>query len=155
MTTTNETPAHLSLSQFTMAYVFCLLAIIGVTTLLKFEVPSAMGIISLMAAASAPAQSFVMKHQRVPTKSERNSFAIGATLISIVLSLALTAVALYATAGMEGFDWVRSEIEKVWNELPWLVALLPLLTLLISWLTVYFGSGFIARQGLKAVKRAA
>ena len=153
-TAANVTLSGPSLTQFTMAYALCLAMILAITTVLRFEVPSSMGIISLMAAMSWPVQTYVMKTGQALTNGQRARFALWGTLISIALSLAITGAVMYALSGTAQFDAFLSEIKSMWAELPALVVALPFITLGVSWLVLYFGSGFMGRMAVKQMKKA-
>ena len=153
MTTEVRTDEPISLAkyygQFAMFYILATLATIAMVKLLKFEIPSSMGIIVMMTAAGGPMTSFVQTTKRLPTKGERARYATGTTVIGLLLSLAILAVAAYAMGGTEDINYFVGEAQKLWNDEPMLAAALPFISFFVSWLVVYFGSAFFAKQVLK------
>jgi hypothetical protein len=132
--------------QFCVAYAGCSVLVYAVTTMLNFDAPSSMGIISMMASTTYPIQSFVKDQQRAPTKSERSLFAFFTTLASLALSAVvfLGFMAVYQV----GISDVLTGFGVA--EVPaWVWGLIALFTVGLSWVVVYFFSGFIAKQAMK------
>jgi len=61
--------------QFAGVYVLCNITIFAITTLFNFDVPSSMGIVTLIASTAPVMQSFVKREQRVPSSRERDFFS--------------------------------------------------------------------------------
>jgi TRAP-type C4-dicarboxylate transport system permease small subunit len=93
-------------------------------------------------------QSFVKREQRVPTKAERRNFATLSTLVSLLLSavLILGSLALYQVGPLEAIAALQIPA--------WVIALIILISGLLSWLVIYFFSGFMARQTMKQIEKA-
>jgi hypothetical protein len=134
--------------QFVGIYILCSAAIILIPLFLNFEIPSSMGIVTLIAATAPVMQSFVKREQRVPTKAERRNFATLSTLVSLLLSavLILGSLALYQVGPLEAIAALQIPA--------WVIALIILISGLLSWLVIYFFSGFMARQTMKQIEKA-
>jgi hypothetical protein len=133
--------------QYVVSYILCSVIVAAITYIIDIEVPSSMGIITLMVSASYPMQTFVRTEQRVMTKGERSRFAAWAT----AASLALTAVTVFVMCLYYGVS-VSDLIE--YAEIPfWLMALVGFIAVVLSWVVVYFGSGFMGNQALKQLKK--
>jgi hypothetical protein len=150
------TPAKLTpyLLTFTGIYLLAIAAVFAITTLLNFEAPSAMGIVTLMVAVAPVMQSFVKKEGRVPTKRERVNFATGGTLLSIICSILAVIVAVLALDGAAAMnDLVTLGLSEL-SAHPGLFAAIAAAVIVVSWLVIYFSSGFTARNSLKLLAKA-
>jgi hypothetical protein len=134
--------------QFAGIYLVAIIAVIAVTTLLKFDTPSAMGIIVLIAASSGVAQSFVKNTKRVMEKSERVTLATAGTAITTLLSFLWVWV---ATSIDPAF---ASEIRPMLQDsgfLPILIGIV-IFAILLSWAVIYFTLGFFGKSALKRME---
>jgi hypothetical protein len=147
-TTANELSAQRYLLQFTGSYVVCVVLVILVTTVLNFDVPNAMGIITVIAATTTVIQSFVKREGRIPSKNERVRFAALATVITLIITALLVGLSLLIYQ-VNPFDILRTEGVPLWG-----VVLIAALAAAISWIVIYFFSGFMAKQTLKQIEKA-
>ncbi len=134
--------------QFAGIYVLCNIAIFTITTLLNFDVPSSMGVITLIASTAPVMQSFVKREQRVPSNRERTSFATLATAASLILSAMLAGImlAVYQINPLALMD--------VFSIPVWAVLAMVLFAIVLTWVVIYFFSGFMAKQTLKQIEKA-
>ncbi len=145
-------PVRLSryILQFVGIYMLAAIAVIVVTMLLKFDPPSAMGIIILIAASSGVAQSFVKNAGRVMTASERATLATAGTAITVLLSLLMA----WAAASFDpGF---AAEIQPMLQDsgfLPILISI-AVFSILLSWVLIYFTLGFFGKSALKRMEKS-
>ena len=117
------------------------------------EIPNAMGIILLVAAASMGGQAYASTVGRKMTLGERSLFALGATVISLVLMAAMV-YGIFAYAGVpvsyEGLSLLISGTTRDANEIrEWgwvVVAGIAAVTWLLTWLGALGGS----RMAIKA-----
>jgi hypothetical protein len=124
------------------------LLVVFITELLKFDVPSSMGIITLIAAAVPVAQSFVSKNSRVMSKGERLSFATLGSIFSLLASLVLFA-GFMKFSGVELSTTTLNEIFGT-PEIPWgILAAILAFALVISWLVLYFSMGWMCKGAMK------
>jgi heme/copper-type cytochrome/quinol oxidase subunit 4 len=135
--------------QFALYYCLTTLVTVAIVSLLQFEMPSSMGIIILMAAASGPFVSFVHATKRAPTKGERARFATGATIIATLLSMIFFVGGAYVMGGVDLLHYFAGLAQKLWTDEPPLAAALPFIALFVSWVVIYFTSGFYTKQVLK------
>jgi small-conductance mechanosensitive channel len=140
--------------QFCGTYVLCLVAIIIITTLLNFEIPSAMGIIALIAALSAPVVSFVKKSGRAFSTGERVRFATGVSLALIAINLILVLGQKLAGIGPDVFNELARALASEGISVPVVIAGLVVFSFLLSWVVTYFFSGFMSRQQAKQRNKA-
>jgi hypothetical protein len=147
-------PSERGPSQTMLLLVFLgLSALIGVVvTLLNFEAPSAMGIVALMCATSAPVTSFVNTIGRGMTKGERVRFASLGALITSIASILVTVGILYVFGGDDIFAKIEAEARGLWAELPWLAIALPFIALAAAWVAIYLGSGLFNKQAVLALE---
>jgi hypothetical protein len=128
------------------------LLVVVITEILKFDAPSAMGIITLVAASAPVAQGFVTKNGRVMSKGERVSFASLGTIFSILTSLALYAGFLKYS----GVELSVATLNEVFGttEIPWgiLTAILAF-AVVVSWLLLYFTTGWMCRNAMKRLSK--
>ena len=126
--------------------------VIVITELLKLDVPSAMGIISLVAATAPVAQGFVTKNGRVMSNSERVSFATLGSIFSILASLVLFA----GFAKFSGVELSAATLNEVFGttEIPWaILAGILAFALVISWLVLYFTTGWMCKGAMKRLQK--
>jgi uncharacterized membrane protein len=134
---------------FAGAYVLASAAVLLITSLLHFNPPSAMGIIILVAVTGPVMQAFVSAEGRTMTVRERLIFALGATLIALVLSLLILAAMLVyygAPLSLESLK-VMIGINEPINGM--LFLLIGAVALIVPFLVIYFVSGFMGRNALK------
>ena len=126
--------------------------VIVITELLKLDVPSAMGIITLVAATAPVAQGFVTKNGRVMSNSERVSFATLGSIFSILASLVLFA----GFAKFSGVELSAATLNEVFGttEIPWaILAGILAFALVISWLVLYFTTGWMCKGAMKRLQK--
>ena len=129
--------------------------VIVAAMVLKFTVPSAMGIITLMAALAAVTQSFVRREGRALLGSERVTLAFGAVLLTLIIGAAtILAIALASdvpltTAGL-GMAFFGDAA------MPWWVFPVGFaVSAIVAWLVTYFAAGFMSRSAKKAIDKQA
>jgi hypothetical protein len=140
MTTTPPISMTPYVKQFALVLLFCTVILVLVQMFLV-ELPSAMGIITIMAAGGVPIQKFAADHQREMQKSERVSFATLGSVLAIVLSAAFFLLAIFLTGGLAGLGL---------GDMPlWFLPLMFVISFVISWLVLYFETGFMVKMALK------
>ncbi len=128
------------------------LLVIVITELIKFDVPSSMGIITLVAASAPVAQGFVTKNGRVMSKGERVSFATLGTIFSVLTSLVVYAGFLK----FSGVELSVATLNEVFGttEIPWgILAAILAFALVISWLVLYFTTGWMCKGAMKRLAK--
>ena len=128
------------------------LLVIAITEILKFDAPSAMGIVTLIAAVAPVADGFVKKNERAMTKGERVSFAILGSIFSFLASLVLFA----GVMKFSGVELSMATLNELFGttEIPWgILAALLVIALLFSWLVIYFSSGWMCKTALKRLAK--
>lgn len=138
--------------QYVGTYIFCMIAVLVITSLFQFDPVPAMGIIMVMASLTIPVNSFVKTHNRVFTPGERVVFS---TLVAIVTLLAGVAFA-YALSQLEiaagGVDMWRAQLNELFGSIPSLplaIALLVVAPFVVTWIVAYTAIWFFARGTLK------
>jgi hypothetical protein len=148
MTTTSSPSLQKYVMQFIASYLLCSVAVFAITSFMNLAVPSGMGIITLMVSAAYPLDTFVKSEQRLMTKGERARFALWATFSSLALSaiVILAASAYYKTrlTNVLGISGIPN----------WVLGLLAVFAVFISWVVIYFGSNTIGKQALKRFEKA-
>jgi hypothetical protein len=139
--------------QFCGAYIVCLLLVIGITTILQFDIPSSMGILTLMAALAMPISSFVKDTHRAFTKSERVRFATGVGASVIAMNFALIALMKIASFGPTMLDQLAADAGQDGVSLPLLFGGIAIFAFVLSWIIAYFFSGFMSRQQVKQLTK--
>lgn len=148
MTTTSSPSLQKYVLQFIASYLLCAVAAFAITSFMNMTVPSGMGIIALMVSAAYPLDTFVKSEQRLMTKGERARFAFWATLSSLALSaIVILAACAYYNIGPAKF----MGISGIPN---WVLGLLAVFGVLVSWVVIYFGSGTIGKQAFKRFEKA-
>jgi hypothetical protein len=123
-----------------------------ITELLKFDAPSAIGIITFIAASAPVAQGFVTKNGRVMSKGERVTFAILGSIFSLIALLAFDA-GLMVFSGVELSLATLNEMFGT-TEIPWgILAAILAFALVISWLVLYFTTGWMCRGAMKRLQK--
>jgi hypothetical protein len=138
---------------FCGAYIVCLLLVVGITTILQFDIPSSMGIVTLMAALAMPIASFVKDTHRAFTKPERLRFATGVGTSVVAMNFALIALMKIVNFGPTMLDQVAADAGREGISLPLLFAGLALFAFVLSWIIAYFFSGFMSRQQVKQLAK--
>jgi hypothetical protein len=140
----NTPPAPVALTPYVKSFILAFLFVLFVLIIIQFfvmELPSAMGIISLMAAGSIPIQKFATDHRREMLRRERVTFATQCAIISTVMSVGLFVLSIFLGGGLQdvglgGAPW-------------WVAPLLIIISFVISWLILYFEAGFMVKFTLK------
>lgn len=137
-------------------YLLCLILAIGTSLLLGFELPSAMGIIVLIAAMAPVVQKFVRDHRRVLTLGERTTLATGIGVAVIILNLGLAGIAFYAAKIFVGdtnpFAYIQGLLDMAARDgfsAPVVFLGLAAISFVVSWLAAFFYASFGARASLK------
>jgi hypothetical protein len=117
------------------------------------EAPSAMGIIVLMASLSPVASSFAKNTGRVMTTGERAKFALLGTIATFVLSIAVLLLALLI-GGVPISISGLSQAFGVGSDFALFAAIVVGVGLVVGWLVIYFGMGFMGRMMLKQIEAA-
>jgi hypothetical protein len=153
MTQDLDSPAAASLMRsfliFSGAYVLATVVVMVITRLLNFDVPSAMGIIILVAITGPVMQAFVAREGRTMTSRERLIFAAGATLIALVLSIVFLASMLFyygiplSLGSIQAMIGINGPINGL------VVLAIAAVALIVPMLVIYFTSGFMGRNALK------
>jgi hypothetical protein len=113
----------------------------------NFTLPSATGIIILMAALPAAMQSFVKSEGRVPSKGERVRFAsLGAIGVLAVSAIPIIGLMLYYGLSLEEFLGLGPIT-------PMMTTIVLGISLLVSWVLIYFGSSIFAKQQAKLLAK--
>jgi hypothetical protein len=154
--TIEATPEPVSMLSYALKFTgitFLLtLLVVVITELLKFDVPSSMGIITLVVSAAPVAQGFVAKNSRVMSKGEHVSFATLGTIFSVLASLIMY-------AGFLKFSGVELSIETLnqafgTTEIPWaILAAILAFALVVSWLVLYFSTGWMCKSAMKRLAK--
>lgn len=150
--TPEPTPMLLYALKFTGISTLLSLLVIIITELLKFDVPSSMGIITLIAAVAPVAQSFVTKNGRVMSKGERVSFATLGSIFSLITSLVLFA----GFAKFSGIELSMATLNEVFGttEIPWgILSAILAFALVVSWLVLYFSTGWMCKGAMKRLAK--
>jgi hypothetical protein len=155
--TIDATPQPASMMSYALKFtgisILLSLLIVVITELLKFDVPSSMGIITLVAASAPVAQGFVTKNGRVMSKGERVSFATLGTIFSILASLVLYAGFLK----FSGVELTAATLNEAFGttEIPWgILAAILAFALVVSWVVLYFSTGWMCRSAMKRLEKA-
>jgi hypothetical protein len=117
------------------------------------EIPNAMGIILMMAALSPVASSFTKKTERVMTTGERAKFAVLGTIATLLLSLVLLFVML-AISGVPMSVNGLSQAFGVGSDFLLFALIVLAVSLIVSWLVIYFGMGAACRMMMKQLEKA-
>jgi hypothetical protein len=126
--------------------------LIVITMLTKIELPSAIGMITLIAATAPVAQGFVTKNSRIMSKGERVSFATLGSIFSLLASLILSAAFLSFSGvelSLEMLNAVLGSLETPWRMLAAIFAA----ALAISWLVLYFCTGWMCKSAMKRLEK--
>ncbi len=134
--------------QFAGLYVLCNIAIFAITTLFNFDAPSSMGIVTLIASTAPVMQSFVKREQRVPSSRERVLFASMATAASLILSAVLAGIMLAV------YQLNPLVVMDVFSIPAWAILATVVFAIVLTWVVIYFFSGFMAKQTLKQIEKA-
>jgi hypothetical protein len=155
--TIDATPQPASMMSYALKFtgisILLSLLIVVITELLKFDVPSSMGIITLVAASAPVAQGFVTKNGRVMSKGERVSFATLGTIFSILASLVLYTGFLK----FSGVELTGATLNEAFGttEIPWgILAAILAFALVVSWVVLYFSTGWMCRSAMKRLEKA-
>lgn len=140
---------------FSGIYLLCVFLAVGASLVLNFELPSAMGIIIVIAAMAPVVQKFVGDHRRVPTLGERTTLSSGISVAVIILNLGLAAVFFYVAkvffGGANPFAYFQELLDMAARDgfsAPVVLAGLAAISFL-SWLAAFFYVPFGARAALK------
>ena len=154
---TNEaTPLPISIMSYALKFTgistLLSLLVIVVTELLKFDAPSSMGIVTLIAAVAPVAQGFVKKNERVMSKGERVSFAILGSIFSLLTSLLMFA----GFAKYSGVELSIASLNEMFGttEIPWaIIAVILAFAFVLSWVVLYFSTGWMCRSAMKRLAK--
>jgi hypothetical protein len=134
-------------------YLLCIVISVAASSLLNFDLPSSMGIIILIAALTAPVQSFVKDHLRVFTTGERALFAAWIGLAVVVLNLCLGLAFLYGVDALLGgtnpIKVMLAQAARSGISAPVAFLGMAAISFAVSWIVTFFFAGFYARQSLK------
>ena len=154
--TIEATPQPISMMSYTLKFTgistLLSLLVIIVTELLKFDAPSSMGIVTLIAAVAPVAHGFVTKNGRAMSKGERISFATLGTIFSVLASLIVYAGFLK----FSGVELSVATLNEVFGtaEIPWgILAAILAFALVVSWLVLYFSTGWMCRGAMKRLSK--
>jgi hypothetical protein len=137
------------LTQFGLLYLGLSIAAAAFFYLTNVEAPAAMGLIVTMGAAFGVGQKFAMTNDRAMASGEKASFA---TLGAIVVTV-LGAAQILALALIDGVGFSPSAILAglgMADAPGWAIPAILVASLILSWLVLYFGVNFTAKQVLKA-----
>jgi hypothetical protein len=113
----------------------------------NFALPSATGIIIMMAALPAAMQSFVKSVGRIPSKGERIRFAsLGSIGVLAVSAISILGLMLYYRLNLE-------QLLGIGPITPMMTAIVLGISLFVSWLLIYFGSSIFAKQQAKLLAK--
>jgi hypothetical protein len=149
------TPATPSLMRYVLMYLgtyaLCLVVIMVITAVFDFNVPSSMGIITVMAALSYPLQMFVRNERRVFSRSERLRFASGVGFATTALSVGLALLVLAFVPNVLGD--VLAGAKRQGFSAPVVIGGLAAFSFVLTWVVAYAMSGFMQRQVLKQLEK--
>jgi hypothetical protein len=137
--------------QFCLVYTPVMIAGFAVLTLLDINGNSGLSIGLLMGCSVWPAQRFVRDHQRLMSKGERARFALGAMLMSLLISALVAAVGVIIVSKNEGLTELAETLSAMIAGNPAIAAFAVMAALLISWFTIYIGAGMFGRQLIKTL----
>lgn len=120
--------------------------LIIVTFALNFDMPSSMGILTIIGAVAATAGFFARRERREPTKGERLSVATISSLVNTVLSLAVAYFILSMSSAGDASEFSTMPV--------WFWPLIGLVTFAIPWLLTYFLLPVMVRSQLRALAKA-
>lgn len=117
----------------------------------SITLPNSMGVLAVMAALAPVAQSMARNEGRVLTRGERAKFALLGSLSITVLAAAswfadFALRGLRLPAGSQGPQLAAGEIT------PLVIALAAPIALVVGWLVIYFGLGFMVRGWVKKLE---
>ena len=139
--------------KFAALYGLISIALIVISSVFQFELPSAMGIVTLMASLAGIIPMFVAAEKRVMTTGERVRFATWVTIAVLLVTLALVVAVSLAFGGvaalLELIDTAKKEAS------PLIVAIVTAVTVALTWIVTYFYTGFHGRQTLKLIEKKA
>jgi hypothetical protein len=123
-----------------------LIAILFLVQIFILDLPSAMGIITVIAAAATPLQKFAKDHRRELLKQERFSFTNKGAFLSACLSMVLTGLAVILSGGAASVGL---------GDMPaWGWAIIALAAFALCWVVLYFASGFMVRSAVKKLAKS-
>lgn len=136
------------LRTYGLSFAFCSALVAVIVSSLSIE-NSAMGIICVIAAASGPAQQFALNNRRVMARPERARFSLYGTLISIVITALLFAVAMLIFVGWENIPAAIDQARAMAGNETYMLPLIDALTFLINFVILYFIIGIFGKLTLK------
>ena len=138
--------------KFAALYALASIVVIVITTMLNFEIPSAMGIITLIATVAPIAQMFVTAEKRPMTNRERVRFATGDTVAVVLVTAALVTALSLAFGGLAALQELIATAKR--EATPLIVAIVAGVTIALTWPLTYFCVGFQGRQTFKQLTKA-
>jgi hypothetical protein len=138
--------------QFCGLYLLYLVIVIAVTTLLNFEIPSAMGILAFIVALSTTVASFVKQSGRGLMTGEKLRFATGVSSSLLAMNVILVFLQKLMGNGSDVFNALARELASEGISMPVAIAGLAVFTFLLSWIVTYFLSGFMGLYQVKKVE---
>lgn len=157
MTQSATEPASVTpaIVRFAMAFVLCVAIVYAVTALLNFQVPSSMGIITLVVALAPAFDVFVRATGRVMTTGEKLRFSASAAGIALLVNVTAVLIQAYATFGFVSFGNLAAMLGLGRARLDLSIAALGLAgAFVIAFVITYISAGFMARGALKRLAQA-
>ena len=160
MTISSDTATPVGMLKYALLFglmiVFCQVAVVVLTSILRFETPAAMGIIVIMASLAFVMQKFATDTRRAPLSSERLSLATLGAIVAVAVTAALQALSalLLDLAGEQ--DALKEVIREltIGSASPMLTSLmLAALIFALTFVIIFASAGFLARSALKRLDR--
>ncbi|SDP77853.1 ABZJ_00895 family protein [Phyllobacterium sp. OV277] len=153
----SSSPVQTSLApifvRFIFAFVLCVIFVQVITTVLKFDIPSSMSIITLVVALAPAFDLFTRTTGRVMTSGEKLRFSLGAAIITIVINVATLLLMSYIATGSLNLDTVTSGVGLGRIDTTF-VAIILAGSLVLAFIITYFTAGFMGRGALKRLAKA-
>lgn len=147
----NLRPADLGRHLRNFALTFTLLSV-AVAVIAQFTQlsGSGMGVVTLLAASTLPAQQFARDNGRAMTRPERLRFSLWATCISIAISLTLFATVVVALSGTGGIETSLSQARKFLGDNLALASIIAAVTFVVSFAVIFVTLTIFGKYALKA-----
>ncbi|MBA8879901.1 ABZJ_00895 family protein [Phyllobacterium myrsinacearum] len=142
-----------TLIRFILAFILCVIVVQVAIVLLNLKMPSAMGIITLVAALAPAFDLFARTTGRVMTSGEKVRFSLSVAIITLVINIATLLVFTYLAMGSISLANITSYLGLGQID-PFFVTLLVGLGLVIAFVITYFSAGFMGRGALKRLAKA-
>lgn len=141
--------------RFAIAFVLCVAIVYAVTALLNFQVPSSMGVITLVVALAPAFDVFVRATGRVMTAGEKLRFSASAAAIALLVNVSALLIQAYVAFGFVSFGNLAAMLGLGRAKLDPSIAALGLAgAFVVAFVVTYVSAGFMARGALKRLAKA-